>query len=211
MSIPEETVIEEREQCALVSNDFDWQYMVHNTVDRVSLDISHCGITNVPSSFLAKCYNMQYLYLESNKLTELGEAFFPSLKHLKWLDVRNNILKTVPHSIADHNALQVLLLEGNMIEALPPFNPPPGYERIFGNERADVLANLGSAFNMMGPQPLCGILRCESFGAISNGFTLNMREGNIFTESVSFGRINSVECVMRRRKLLNTCSLTVLK
>ncbi|KAG8269240.1 hypothetical protein J6590_004537 [Homalodisca vitripennis] len=119
MSIPEETVIEEREQCALVSNDFDWQYMVHNTVDRVSLDISHCGITNVPSSFLAKCYNMQYLYLEGNKLTELGEAFFPSLKHLKWLDVRNNILKTVPHSIADHNALQVLLLEGNMIEALP--------------------------------------------------------------------------------------------
>ncbi|KAG8322481.1 hypothetical protein J6590_022931 [Homalodisca vitripennis] len=38
---------------------------------------------------------------------------------------------------------------------------------ISGNERADALANLGSASNMMRPQPFCGISRCESFGAVS--------------------------------------------
>ncbi|KAG8333685.1 hypothetical protein J6590_105596 [Homalodisca vitripennis] len=36
-----------------------------------------------------------------------------------------------------------------------------------GDERADTLANQGSVSNMMGPQPLCGISRCKSFGAVS--------------------------------------------
>ncbi|KAG8291292.1 hypothetical protein J6590_063925 [Homalodisca vitripennis] len=45
----------------------------------------------------------------------------------------------------------------------------PGQEGIPGNERAknDTLANQGSASNMMGPQPFCGISWCESFKVIS--------------------------------------------
>lgn len=61
----------------------------------------------------------QYLYLEGNELTELSKEFFPSLRHLKWLDVRNNQLKTFPSTIVDHPSLQVLLLEGNQVETLP--------------------------------------------------------------------------------------------
>lgn len=61
----------------------------------------------------------QYLYLEGNELTELSKDFFPSLRHLKWLDVRNNQLKNIPSTIVDHPTLQVLLLEGNQVETLP--------------------------------------------------------------------------------------------
>jgi Leucine-rich repeat (LRR) protein len=57
--------------------------------------------------------------LEGNLLQELSNYFFPSLPSLQWLDVRNNVLRNLPTSIANHPNLEVLLLQGNKIQALP--------------------------------------------------------------------------------------------
>lgn len=57
--------------------------------------------------------------MEGNELTELNKKLFLALRKLKWLDVRNNKLTTIPTTIVEHPSLQVLLLEGNHIETLP--------------------------------------------------------------------------------------------
>lgn len=63
--------------------------------------------------------SLQHLYLEGNSLQELSDCFFPSLPSLLWLDVRNNLLRNLPKSVANHSNLEVLLLQGNQIQALP--------------------------------------------------------------------------------------------
>ena len=62
---------------------------------------------------------LQHLYLEGNLLQELSSCFFPSLPSLQWLDLRNNLLRNLPKSVANHQNLEVLLLQGNQILALP--------------------------------------------------------------------------------------------
>lgn len=59
------------------------------------------------------------LYLEDNNLTELPEKLFVFLQHLQWLDVRNNLLTSLPTSIKSHPSLETILLQGNKIEKLP--------------------------------------------------------------------------------------------
>lgn len=59
------------------------------------------------------------LYLEDNNLPELPDKLFISLRHLQWLDVRNNLLTSLPTSIKSHPSLETILLQGNKIEKLP--------------------------------------------------------------------------------------------
>lgn len=61
----------------------------------------------------------QYLFLEGNNLKMLSEEFFPAMRKLKWLDIRNNKLTTLPTSIVNHPSMEVLLLQNNKIEKLP--------------------------------------------------------------------------------------------
>nr|CAD7407928.1 unnamed protein product [Timema poppensis] len=60
-----------------------------------------------------------FVYLEGNLLENLPDNLFVSLPVLKWLDVRNNKLTQFPKSVAYHDNLQVLLLQGNQIQRLP--------------------------------------------------------------------------------------------
>jgi len=64
-------------------------------------------------------FPLQHLYLEGNLLQKLSSCFFPSLPSLQWLDLRNNLLRNLPKSVANHQNLEVLLLQGNQILALP--------------------------------------------------------------------------------------------
>jgi Leucine-rich repeat (LRR) protein len=50
---------------------------------------------------------------------ELPPAVFFKLPCLKWLDVRDNRLRYIPSEIGQHNSLEVLLLDGNLISHLP--------------------------------------------------------------------------------------------
>nr|CAD7396525.1 unnamed protein product [Timema cristinae] len=61
----------------------------------------------------------KFVYLEGNLLENLPDNLFLSLPVLKWLDVRNNKLTQFPKTVAYHDNLQVLLLQGNQIQRLP--------------------------------------------------------------------------------------------
>ncbi|XP_054266173.1 leucine-rich repeat-containing protein 27-like [Macrosteles quadrilineatus] len=95
---------------------FDHEIIEENCISK---DFSRCGIKSIPDEILYKLVNIQYLYLEGNDLTELNPSLFPTLRELRWLDLRNNKLRTIPNSVMDHPSLQVLLLEGNHLESIP--------------------------------------------------------------------------------------------
>ncbi|CAF0780669.1 unnamed protein product [Rotaria sordida] len=83
------------------------------------LDLSKRKIKEFPSQLL-DFTSLQYLYLEGNQLTQLPNDLFTRLPNLKWLDLRNNQLISIPsHDLAKHNSLQYLLLSGNHLRTLP--------------------------------------------------------------------------------------------
>lgn len=84
----------------------------------VICDCSHQKLEEIPQRVLQMC-NLKMLYLEANAIQRLPEDFFTKLPKLSWLDLRNNRLKTVPKSIANHECLENLLLADNNIEELP--------------------------------------------------------------------------------------------
>ncbi|XP_034040299.1 LOW QUALITY PROTEIN: leucine-rich repeat-containing protein 40-like [Thalassophryne amazonica] len=57
--------------------------------------------------------------LEGNQISSLPESLFTSLPRLLWLDLRNNKITSLPAKIGLHRCLRTLLLEGNLISALP--------------------------------------------------------------------------------------------
>lgn len=59
------------------------------------------------------------LYMDSNKLINIPSELFTTLIHLKWLDVRNNQLTSIPTTVKGHANLETLLLQGNNIQELP--------------------------------------------------------------------------------------------
>lgn len=82
------------------------------------VDASRQGIVRVPVSVLAVTA-LQALYLEGNRLTTLPDEFFEQLPFLEWLDLRNNLLISLPSSIGQHQNLKNLLLGDNRLRALP--------------------------------------------------------------------------------------------
>lgn len=87
--------------------------------NEISIDLSHKNLNLFPVSMFSKCINLQCLYLEGNKITQLHKDFFHIFPKLVWLDLRNNELETIPKSVENHQCLQVLLLEGNKLKHLP--------------------------------------------------------------------------------------------
>nr|CAH7768372.1 unnamed protein product [Callosobruchus chinensis] len=63
--------------------------------------------------------NLKMLFLEGNFLTEVPPALFQKLPKLMWLDLRNNVLESIPPTIAYHQCLENLLLTNNNLRALP--------------------------------------------------------------------------------------------
>ncbi|XP_025987312.1 leucine-rich repeat-containing protein 27 isoform X2 [Solenopsis invicta] len=83
------------------------------------VDLTNTGLTSLPIETIEKYPAIQMLYLEDNHLSELPEKLFVSLQHLQWLDVRNNLLTSLPTSIKLHPSLETILLQRNKIEKLP--------------------------------------------------------------------------------------------
>jgi len=101
------------------NNELDIKSVIETLGQEVLLDLSQHNLRTFSECLFSKCPNIQYLYLEGNQLMELSPSLFPTLRQLRWLDVRNNKLASIPSSIQDHPSLQTLLLEGNNITALP--------------------------------------------------------------------------------------------
>ncbi|XP_022912637.2 leucine-rich repeat-containing protein 27-like [Onthophagus taurus] len=84
----------------------------------VIYDGSQRNLSEVPRDLLELC-NLQMLYLENNAIEYLPENIFQKLPRLTWLDLRNNRLKEIPSGVANHQCLDTILLEDNMLERLP--------------------------------------------------------------------------------------------
>lgn len=63
--------------------------------------------------------SIQMVYLASNNIEVLPGEIFTHLKHLQWLDVRSNLLESIPTAIKWHSSLETLLIQDNRIESLP--------------------------------------------------------------------------------------------
>ncbi|KAG9275493.1 leucine-rich repeat-containing protein 27 [Astyanax mexicanus] len=83
-----------------------------------SLHLSRQSLNLLPDHAL-KHTQLQNLYLEGNKISNLPENMFSSLPCLVWLDLRHNQLTCLPAGIGQHRCLKTLLLEGNPITELP--------------------------------------------------------------------------------------------
>ncbi|XP_031550430.1 leucine-rich repeat-containing protein 27-like isoform X1 [Actinia tenebrosa] len=83
-----------------------------------TIDLGSKNLTEIPSEIL-DLPQLEFLYLEGNKITAFPEGFFENLPNLKWLDVRNNRISEIPTSVGSHRCLRNLLLEGNEIKELP--------------------------------------------------------------------------------------------
>ncbi|KAK7065145.1 hypothetical protein SK128_014446, partial [Halocaridina rubra] len=57
--------------------------------------------------------------LQDNRLVELPGAALSHLTFVTWLDLRYNDLRSLPNQVAELTNLQVLLLQGNHLTALP--------------------------------------------------------------------------------------------
>ncbi|XP_064382340.1 uncharacterized protein LOC135331191 isoform X2 [Halichondria panicea] len=96
--------------------NFEDLYVLSASV--LSLDLSRKGICKLPE--LQDCEKLECLYIEGNELSTLPESLFISCPNLRWLDLRNNHLTSIPPSIEKLRYLRTLLLEGNRIISLPP-------------------------------------------------------------------------------------------
>lgn len=81
-------------------------------------DHSKEKLVEVPDNLLSMT-NLKMLFLEGNFLSRLPEDMFWRMPMLMWLDLRNNLLESIPRSIANHQNLENLLLTNNNIERLP--------------------------------------------------------------------------------------------
>ncbi|XP_076643935.1 uncharacterized protein LOC143354081 isoform X2 [Halictus rubicundus] len=82
-------------------------------------DFSNTGLKQFPKEILNEISQLRMLYLGDNDLIELPGEMFTCLKHLKWLDIRNNQISSLPNSIESHKCIETLLLQANCIKELP--------------------------------------------------------------------------------------------
>ncbi|XP_030604443.1 leucine-rich repeat-containing protein 27 [Archocentrus centrarchus] len=83
-----------------------------------TLCLSRSQLKHVPDSLLRNS-TLKYLTLEGNQITSIPGSMFISLPNLMWLDLRKNLIESIPAEIGSHRSLKTLLLEGNPISELP--------------------------------------------------------------------------------------------
>lgn len=84
-----------------------------------TLCLSRSQLKHVPDSPLRNS-KLKYLSLEGNQICSIPGSVFISLPNLLWLDLRKNLIESLPPEIGLHRCLKTLLLEGNPISELPP-------------------------------------------------------------------------------------------
>ena len=62
---------------------------------------------------------VENLYMVGKEIKVIPEEVFRHLRCLKWLDLRDNNLISLPDSLANHPTLEVLLLDNNLFTELP--------------------------------------------------------------------------------------------
>ncbi|XP_022792813.1 CCR4-NOT transcription complex subunit 6-like-A [Stylophora pistillata] len=104
----------------------EWNKIILKALETVSkkdldsLDLKFSGIQNVPRGLgELNLSHLKYFYLQGNNLSFLPDEFFPCLKNLVWLDLRDNKLHEIPQNIGEHRNIKTLLLGRNQLKHLP--------------------------------------------------------------------------------------------
>lgn len=84
----------------------------------VICDITNEALSEVPATVL-NMHNLKMLYLDRNNITSLPDHIFESLPNLTWMDLRENLLTTIPSTVGSHRCLENLLVQNNRITHLP--------------------------------------------------------------------------------------------
>ncbi|XP_054886276.1 leucine-rich repeat-containing protein 27-like [Poeciliopsis prolifica] len=83
-----------------------------------TLSLKGSNLTRVPDSVLKNSL-LTRLCLQENLISSISGSLFSSLPQLQWLDLRKNLITSLPAEIGSHRCLTHLLLEANPITELP--------------------------------------------------------------------------------------------
>ncbi|XP_043991801.1 leucine-rich repeat-containing protein 59-like [Gambusia affinis] len=83
-----------------------------------ALCLKASNLTHVPDSVLNNSL-LTRLCLQENMISSISGSLFSSLPQLQWLDLRKNLITSLPAEIGSHRCLTHLLLEANPITELP--------------------------------------------------------------------------------------------
>ncbi|CAH8593824.1 unnamed protein product [Schistosoma haematobium] len=83
-----------------------------------SLDLKNRNLKEIPDR-ISDLPNLQKLYISDNCLKSISPNILRALSQLRWLDLRDNSLTSIPPEIKHLEELQTLLLDNNKIKILP--------------------------------------------------------------------------------------------
>ncbi|CAH8552758.1 unnamed protein product [Schistosoma mattheei] len=83
-----------------------------------SLDLKNRNLKEIPDR-ISDLPNLQKLYISDNCLKSISPNILRALSQLRWLDLRDNSLTSIPPEIKHLEELQTLLLDNNKIKVLP--------------------------------------------------------------------------------------------
>ena len=84
-----------------------------------TLDLGHKQINELPQAFGKLTSLADYLYLHDNRLRALGDFVFENLAQLRYLNLGDNPLESLPAPIGTLAKLEELRLENIGLETLP--------------------------------------------------------------------------------------------
>lgn len=71
------------------------------SLDEVNL--SHCGLSNIPSDMFADVSQLTYIDLSNNKIDSIDVSAFTNLQYITEIKLSNNRLKTIPNELFSQN------------------------------------------------------------------------------------------------------------
>lgn len=84
------------------------------------IDLSECGLEQIPINLLSSAANLRVLHLNHNKITKIPPNFSSNFNLLEHLDLSHNQLTDIS-TLASLNTLDTLILDSNKIKSLSPF------------------------------------------------------------------------------------------
>ncbi|XP_065192565.1 uncharacterized protein LOC135823645 [Sycon ciliatum] len=91
-----------------------------NLTSLLHVDLSECGIEQVPSDFFETSNNIEELLLGGNRITSLPDDVFNPLSNLETLVLSGNLLRDLPSGLfLNQGQLKSLSLDRNHITSLP--------------------------------------------------------------------------------------------
>lgn len=92
--------------------------LLHNSVELVTVDLSHNGLKSFPADLFGKSANLEHVYLHDNAIQEIPESAFVNMRNLTLVDLsNNNIVNIRQAAFVNVMSIRDLSLRGNQLNA----------------------------------------------------------------------------------------------